>query len=118
MKKIHYFLIILILAFFILALIPINPDKANSVAVSGTVKTIREGGVKDMVIQFENDKSWYYINRAFENGFELNKAKNDFEGKEITLYYAKSWSPLTRFGTSSRHITHLAVKDSVVYSEW
>ena len=89
MKKIHYFLLIVVIAFFVLALIPINTDKNNSVAVSGIVKNIREGGVKDMVIKLENDKVFYYVNRAFENGFELNKAKNDFEGKEITLFYAK-----------------------------
>ncbi|MES2748357.1 MAG: hypothetical protein V4648_08250 [Bacteroidota bacterium] len=118
MKKIHYVLLIIIIAFFILALMPINPAKENSVAVSGIVKNIREGGVKDVVFKLENDKAFYYINRGFENGFELNKAKSDFEGKKITLFYAKSWSPLTRFGTTSKHITHLTVNDSVVYSEW
>jgi hypothetical protein len=40
------------------------------------------------------------------------------EGKKITLFYAKSWTPLAPFGTCSKHITRLNVNDSVVFSEW
>jgi hypothetical protein len=118
MKRIIYIFIILIVAFIIIALIPVDTSMGNSVKVSGTVKSISEGGIKDMVFELENDSTTYYINRGFENGFNLVKAKKDFEGKKIKLFYAKSWTPLAPFGTKCKHITHAAVNDSVIFSEW
>jgi hypothetical protein len=117
-KAIFIFIVFSIIAFFIILSTAIDTSKENSIEVSGTVKSIYEGGVKDVVFELENNKTPYYINRGFENGFEMAKAKKDFEGKKITLFYAKSWTPLAPFGTSSKHITHLSVNDSVVYNEW
>jgi hypothetical protein len=118
MKKVIYIILIIILAFFIIALIPIDTSMENSVKVSGTVKSISEGGIRDVVFELENDSNTYYINRGFENGFNLAKAKKDFEGKKIKLFYAKSWTLFAPFGTKSKHITHVAVNDSVIFSEW
>ena len=56
MKKVNYLFIIIIIAFFIIVLIPINTSKENSIEVTGIVKSISEGGVKDMVFELENDK--------------------------------------------------------------
>jgi hypothetical protein len=117
-KAIFIFIVFSIIAFFIILSTAIDTSKENSIEVSGTVKSIYEGGVKDVVFELENNKTPYYINRGFENGFEMAKAKKDFEGKKITLFYAKSWTPLAPFGTSSKHITQLSVNDSVVYNEW
>jgi hypothetical protein len=118
MKKAILIFIVLIIAFFIIALIPIDTSMENSVKVTGTVKSVSEGGVRDMVFELENHKTSYYINRGFENGFDLAKARKDFEGKKITLFYADSWTPLAPFGTTCKHITHAAVNDSVIFSEW
>ncbi len=101
-----------------ISLMPIDPSMENSITVSGTVKSISEGGVKDVVFELKNDSTTYYINRGFENGFNLAKAKKDFEGKKIKLFYARSWTPLAPFGTRCKHITHAAVNDSVIFSEW
>ena len=90
----------IIFAFFALALIPINTAKENSVEVSGTIKSLSEGGAKDLVFELDNDKTTYYINRGLENGFELDKSKTDFIGKKVTLTYAKSWTLLAPFGTN------------------
>ena len=119
MKKPFFIVIVLIVvAFFIILSTAIDTSKENSIKVSGTVKAISEGGIKDVVFELDNNKTSYYINRGFENGFELAKAKKDFEGKRITLFYAKSWTPLAPFGTTCKHITHISVNDSVVFSEW
>ena len=119
MKKIIYvFIIFIFVAFFIILSTAIDTSKENSIKVYGTVKLITEGGVKDVVFELENNKTLYYINRGCENRFEISKAKKDFEGKKITLFYAKSWTPLAHFGTCSKHITHISINDSVVYSEW
>jgi hypothetical protein len=119
MKKfIYIFITFIIVLFFIILSNAIDTSKENSIKITGTVKSISEGGIKDVVFELENNKTLYYINRGFENGFEIAKAQKDFEGKKITLFYAKSWTPLAPFGTYSKHITHISINDSVVYSEW
>jgi hypothetical protein len=118
MKKIAFFIVFALVILLVLALIPVNTAKKNSIEVVGKVKSISEGGVKDLIIELEDDKITYYINRGFENGFNLQKTKNDFEGKEVVLYYAKNWTPLAPFGTTSKHITQLSINDIIVYSEW
>lgn len=118
MKRIFYTLAAIIIILLIIALIPIDTSMENSIKVSGTVKSVKEAGVKDVVFELENDSVTYYINRGFENGFDLAKARKDFEGKKIKLFYADSWTPLAPFGTKSKHITHAAVNDSVIFSEW
>ena len=117
-KAIYIFIAVLVVGFLIILSTAIDTSKENSIKVYGTVKSISEGGVKDVVFELENNKTLYYINRGFANGFEIVKAKKDFEGKKITLFYAKSWTPLAPFGTYSKHITHLSVNDSVLFSEW
>jgi hypothetical protein len=118
MKKNIYISIIVVFAFFALASIPINTSKENSIAISGTIKSIYEGGVKDLVFELENDKTTYYINRGLENGFHLDKSKTDFIGKKVTLNYAKSWTPLAPFGTTCKHITQISIDGKEVYSEF
>lgn len=118
MKNALYLIIVAIIALFLIALIPINVAKENSVAVSGTIKAIRAEGVNDMVIELKGHEFTYYVNRGFENGFEPQKAQARLIGRTAKIYYAKSWTPLVPFGNTSKHITHLSVEDSVVYSEW
>ncbi|MCF6133003.1 hypothetical protein [Flavobacterium wongokense] len=118
MKKVIYIIIAIIIGCVIIASTAIDTSMENSVKVSGKVKLVYEGGVKDVVFVLENNKAVYYINRGFENGFNLAKAKKDFEGKKIKLFYAKSWTPLAPFGRRCKHITHAAVNDSVIFSEW
>ena len=118
MKNIIYLIFVLFVAFLFFALKPINNSKENSIEVTGTLKSVQEGGVKDVVFELENNSIKYYINRGFEKGFELTKTKKDFEGKKIKLFYADSWTPLAPFGLQCKHISHLVVHDSVVYNEW
>ncbi|WP_284651320.1 hypothetical protein [Flavobacterium terrisoli] len=118
MKKIGYFFIVIIVVLFIIILAPICTADENWTKVSGTVKSISEGGVEDLVFELENEEIVYYINRGLENGFDLEKSKRDFTGKKVTLYYTKSWTPLAPFGKGSESVHHLLINDSIVFSEW
>ncbi len=117
-KTILITILTIVVAGLILALKPINTTAENSVKVTGIVESVSEGGTKDLVIQLKGDSLSYYINRGLENGFQLQKAKNDLAGKEIKVFYAKNWTPLAPFGNTNKHITHLVVDDSVLFSEW
>ena len=118
MRKSVYFILIVVVVLFVLALIPANTSKENIVLVVGKVKNVCEGGVKDLVIELENSKITYYINRGFENGFEIEKSKNELIGKNVVLYYVKNWTPLAPFGTTSKHITQLSLNNKILYSEF
>ncbi len=103
---------------FVLAFKPIDTSIENSVVVKGIVKNVNEGGVKDVVFELENDVISYYINRGLENGFTLTKLNKALIGKEVTIYYAKNWTPLAPFGTTSKPLTQIKLQDSIVYSEF
>lgn len=118
MKKSVYFIVITIVVLLVLALIPANRSKENSILVVGKVKNVSEGGVKDLVIELENSKVSYYINRGFENGFEMEKSREQLLGKNVVLYYAKNWTPLAPFGTTSKHITQLSLDNKIFYTEF
>jgi len=118
MKKILLFIALVLLTFLIVGLKPIDTSKENSIEVVGTIKSVSEGGEKDLVFELENEETTYYINRGLENGFELDKSKSEFVGKKVTLNYAKSWTPLAPFGTTCKHITQISIDNKEVYSEF
>lgn len=118
MKKSVLFILIAVIVLIVLALIPVDTSKENSVLVVGKIVNVEEGGVKDLVIELENSKTKYYINRGFENGFEIRKSKNELLGENVILYFAKNWTPLAPFGTTSKHITYLSLNNKVIYSEF
>ena len=93
---------------------PINSSKDNSVEITGIVEDLYEGGVKDLVFKLKNDDNIYYINRALENGFELDQAKREFLKEEITLWYAKHRARPNGGG----HMMQLKYQDSIYYTEW
>ena len=118
MKKVVFILGLILLTFIIIGLKPIDTSKENSVEVTGIIKSVSEGGAKDLVFEIENDEITYYINRGLENGFQLDNSKSEFVGKKVTLNYAKSWTPLAPFGTTCKHITQISIDNKEVYSEY
>ena len=102
----------LIYLIFVVKIGPINSSKDNSVEVHGVVDSLYEGGVKDLVFKLNNDSNIYYINRALENGFDLNSTRDILKGNEITLWYAKH-----RSGPGG-HMMQLQYLDSIYYTEW
>ncbi len=117
-KNATYLFVLLLVVFLILALRPIDTSKENSEIVIGTVTAVSEGGANDLVFELKNDNISYYINRGLENGFTVAQAKKDFIGKKVVLNYAKNWTSLAPFGTSSKHITYLTIDGKIKYTEW
>lgn len=118
MKRIIFIAILILIAFLIIGLIPTHRSKENATVIVGKVKSVAEGGVKDLVFELENNNTTYYINRGLENGFELEDAKRQFTGKNITLFYTEAWTPLAPFGSTSKHLSRAIINDTVIYSEW
>lgn len=118
MKKALLIIGLILLTLILIGLRPIDTSKENSVEVIGIIKSVSEGGVKDLVFELENDEITYYINRGLENGFQLDTSKSDFIGKKVTLNYAKNWTPLAPFGTTCKHITQISIDNKEVYSEF
>ena len=118
MKKLLLFIVLVLLTFLIIGLKPIDTSKENSIEITGVIKSVSEGGEKDLVFELENEETTYYINRGLENGFYLDKSKSEFVGKKVTLNYAKSWTPLAPFGTTCKHITQISIDNKEVYSEF
>jgi hypothetical protein len=105
-------LIFILYLIFIVKVGSVNYNKDESIEVTGTVENLYESGVKDLVFKLKNDSNNYYINRALENGFDLNAIKTDLLGKEITLWHSDSRSK------SSYHMLQFKHKDSIYYTEW
>lgn len=77
----------------------------NPKRFEGKVISVSEGGVKDAVLKFENEKTTFYINRGFEkfNAKEINS----LIGKTVVLYYSDGWTPLDPFNNASKNIIKL-----------
>lgn len=106
------FMLFVFYLLFIVKIGPVNLSKKDSVEVSGIVDRLYEGGVKDLVFKLKDDSNTYYINRALENGFDLDDINTTLLGKEITLWHAKSRS------RDGGHMMQLKYNDSIYYSEW
>lgn len=117
-RKLIFAFILIVIVFIILALRPIDTSKENSVIIIGKVVSVSEGGTKDLVFELKDDKTTYYINRGLESRFTLDQAQKEFTGKTAVLNYAKNWTPLAPFGTSSKHITYITIDGNIIYSEW
>ncbi|MEO5778025.1 MAG: hypothetical protein ABIQ27_14075 [Flavobacterium sp.] len=119
MKKTGLIIIGLItISAIITSMISTDTSEEKNIKVSGVVKSVSEGGVKDLVFELENEKTTYYINRGLENGFDLKKAKADYIGKNAIINYAKKWTVLAPFGTTCKPILQIKIDDSIIYSEW
>jgi len=91
---------------------PINYDKNESLKVTGIVDDLYEAGIKDLVFKLKDDSNIYYINRALENGFDLDSIKTDLLGEKITIWHSDSRS----IGTY--HMLQFKYQDSIYYTEW
>jgi len=107
------FILFIFYLIFIVRIGPVDTSKVNSIEVTGIADDFYEGGVKDLVVKLKNDDAIYYINRALENGFNLEKIKRELLGKEITLWHAKS-----RSRNGGGHMMQLKYQDSIYYTEW
>ena len=108
---------ILVTLALIVVLRPVSVTRENCKNISGIVTEVTEGGVKDVVIILAGHNEVFYINRGLENGFKLTELIEKFKGKEITISFAKHWTPLEP-RNKSYHIAELRLSEELVYSEF
>ena len=118
MKKAFYFIIPAFIVFAILAFSQLDAPCNKNTIVEGIVSSVREGGVKDAVVTLEEHEISYYINRGFEHKFTLESLTQHIVGKKVTIHYADNWTPLSPFGTDSKHITRIEVDQKILYSDF
>ncbi len=87
-----------------------NPQKCN-----GEVLSIREVGIKDVVLEIRNEKSTFYINRGYEN-YKMSELKS-LIGKTVTIYFSEGWSLLNFNENSSKNIEKLVVNNTTFFTE-
>lgn len=104
---------ILVLAFFVFIIGPVNISKENSVQHAGVVENIREGGTLDIVFKLRDNPNTFYINRGLEQGFTLDELRADLLGEKVVLWYAKSWTT-----GEGGHMTRLTHDGNVLFNEW
>lgn len=108
-----------IVLFLLFALIfrPVSvPTENNTVAITGIVEELREGGRYDLVFRFKDDPVRYYVNRGLQTTFNLNEARDLMLGKEVTIKYVKHWTPLDHKG-KVKHIGEVIFNDEILYTE-
>lgn len=86
-------LLVLLPLGFLLTCVP-APSKENTLEVTGKVVDLFEGGENDVVIQLNNDRSFYYINRGLESGLTLEELKEKLLNQQVLLKCPDMWTPL------------------------
>lgn len=104
---------ILVLAFFVIVIGPVDTSRENSIQYAGVVESIHEGGTLDVVFRLRDHHNTFYINRGLEQGLDLEQLKADLIGEKVVLWYAKSW-----VSGEGGHITRLMHEEQVLFSEW
>jgi len=119
MKKLLYLIGAILLVLFLMIFRPVHipSDEKDLNSISGTVKHIFEGGVKDANFFLAEHKGKnFYINRGLENGLNLEDLKTNLIGKKVVLKYPSHWTPLDP-KTLNIHVSILEHEGKVLYSE-
>lgn len=111
MKKI--IVITLILSFVLFVIVAFSDTK--HIIEKGTISKIYEGGVKDVVIELENNKNTFYINRGFEK--YSSEEILDLMNKNVTITYSDGFTPLDLENNKSKSIEKLGIDNKIYYSE-
>ncbi len=90
-------------------------DSQNPQKCIGEVLSIREVGIKDVVLEIRNEKNTFYINRGYEN-YEMSELKS-LIGKTVTIYFSEGWSLLNFNENSSKNIEKLVVNNTTFFTE-
>jgi hypothetical protein len=90
-------------------------DSQNPKKCIGEVISIRDGGIKDVVLEIRNEKNTFYINRGYEN-FKMSELKT-LIGKTVTIYFSEGWSLFNVNENSSKNIEKLLVNNTTFFTE-
>jgi len=111
MKKIIVITSILCVVLFVLMAF----SDTKHIIEKGTISKIYEGGVKDVVIELENNKNTFYINRGFEK-YTLEEIKNLID-KDVKITYSNGFTPLYLDNNRSKSIEKLEINNTIFFSE-
>ena len=111
MKKIIIITSILCAVLFVLVAF----SDTKHIVEKGTISKIYEGGVKDVVIELENNKNTFYINRGYEK-YTLEEIQN-LINKEVIITYTNGFTPLDLDNNRSKSIEKLEINNTVFFLE-
>lgn len=83
-----------------------TPDDCREVAV--LIESITEGTSADIKLHDSQSGNWYYINRGLEKDLTVKGLRAIMLDAPAKLWVVKN----------SRHVAQIAVRDSIVYSEF
>jgi len=108
------------LLFGILCILALRPvpilNEEECEVVIGKLENLHEGPGYDLVIKLAEDSRRFYINRALEQGLELEELKASLLGKEVSLKYPEHWTPLDPFNETI-HVSILEFEGKKLYDE-
>ncbi len=121
LKTSNIFSIVLILFFLTFVFLALRPlpkaSKTNCDKQSGVVSEVIEGdGEGDIVVKLENDKNYYYINRAVDNGYSAEGLTEKLVNRKVELLTISHWTPLDPF-SQTKHIAEIQIEGVIIYSE-
>lgn len=107
-----------IISFLGVALSPDDLSKANLAETKGVVETVKEGGMKDIVITLSKHRGIYYINRGIERGLSVAGLRKQIAGKQVTISSVKpgflsKLSPMTDI----KRIAEISQNQNLIFSE-
>ncbi len=108
------------LSLFLLAILCLRPvprltDK-NAITVTTIIKSVFEGGEKDIVFTTYGSDEVYYINRGLEQDLDIAQLRERLVGEEVVIVYPKYWSPLDA-KQKVKHLSKLLHQDDLIYDE-
>ncbi len=95
-----------------LFVIPINTSPENCHKIADTAEYFEAGSSHDIIVRLKNVDGYFYINRGLERGLTIDQLNNELQGREIELWYARSWK------MKGGHVTKLQTVGKDVYNEW
>lgn len=104
-----YALMALVVLFFIFRFVSIS---TNMTTQKGIVKSVSATAHKDIVIELE-DNSSYYINRGMEGGINYEWFQKYLPGHEVELYIQNEHL----FGANGNRIVEISINDSCIYKK-
>jgi hypothetical protein len=101
-----------------LALRPLpKASNSNCTKHSGIVAEVLKGdGEGDIVIRLRDNKNYYYINRAIDNGHSVEGLKDKLVDKKVEILTISHWTPLDPI-SKTKHIAEIKVEGTLIYSE-
>lgn len=105
-------------AFVLLSLRPLpKATDATCVKHAGMVSAIQKGGGEgDIVVVLKDSDTYFYLNRAMDQGYSVEKLSEELVGKNVELRTIAHWTPLDP-ASRTQHIAEIKADETVIYSE-